>query len=125
MIGRGGLGLLARDIVALTPSYLVPGLASLISVPVLFSLLGASGYGLWALIFGIANGVPQLTTSWLESLILRFGHRPGHGMGASCYVAAGAASAVGGALLAASALLASFMNRILARRQSPSLQSPA
>ncbi|MBI3746289.1 MAG: hypothetical protein HY264_07155 [Chloroflexi bacterium] len=100
MIGRSGLGLLARDIVALTPSYLIPGLASLVAVPVLFSLLGPSGYGLWALIFGIANGVPQLTTSWLESLILRFGHRRGHRIGAVTYAAAGATSAIGGGALA-------------------------
>lgn len=89
-----------RDLAALAPSYVVPGLASLISVPILFGALGADGYGLWALMYGISNGVPQLSTSWLEGLILRFGHRPEQRSRAPLLAVAALASAVGGAVLA-------------------------
>lgn len=66
-----------RDIGLLIPAYAVPGIASFVSVPVLFAVLGASEYGRWALLYGIAAGVPQVTTSWLEARLLRFGHRAG------------------------------------------------
>ncbi len=100
MLTRSGLSGVVRDSLLLAPSYVVPGLASLISVPVLFVLLGADGYGRWALIFGIANGVPQVTTSWLESLVLRFGHRSDQAIRGSLYVVAPVASAVAGLVLA-------------------------
>src|SRR5215212_3054102 len=62
-----------RDIGLLIPAYAVPGVASFVSVPVLFAVLGAPEYGRWALLYGIAAGVPQVTTSWLEARVLRFG----------------------------------------------------
>ena len=92
---------LVRDLVALTPSYLVPGIVSLVSVPLLFHLLGAGDYGVWALAYGISNGVPQLSTSWLEALILRFGHLPRRRSRAPLVAVATVGSAGGGALLAA------------------------
>jgi O-antigen/teichoic acid export membrane protein len=61
----------------LAPSYLVPGVASFVVVPVLFATLGAAEYGRWALIYAVAAGVPQVTTSWVESRVVRFGHREG------------------------------------------------
>lgn len=66
-----------RDIWSLAPSYLIPGLASFVAVPALFTALGAAEYGRWALIYAVAAGVPQVTTSWLEARVVRFGHRPG------------------------------------------------
>lgn len=65
-----------RDSAALAPSYVVPGLASLLSIPVLFATLGPAQYGILALILAVANGVPQLTTGWLEAVVVRFAHRP-------------------------------------------------
>jgi len=61
----------------LIPGYAVPGIASFVSVPLLFAALGDAEYGRWALLYGIAAGVPQFTTSWLEQRLLRFGHRWG------------------------------------------------
>lgn len=100
MLTRNTMSAVARDSLMLAPSYVVPGLASLISVPVLFALLGAAGYGRWALLFAIANGVPQVTTSWLESVVLRFGHRPDATIGRSLYLAGPAASMIVGLVLA-------------------------
>ena len=57
------------------PSYIVPGIVSFVLVGLLFTLLGAAGYGVWALMFAVASGVPLLTTSATESLILRYRHR--------------------------------------------------
>ena len=65
-----------RDSAVLAPSYVVPGLASLFSIPVLFAILGPAQYGILALILAVANGVPQLTTGWLEAVVVRFAHRP-------------------------------------------------
>lgn len=65
-----------RDSAVLAPSYVVPGLASLLSIPVLFATLGPAQYGILALILAVANGVPQLTTGWLEAVVVRFAHRP-------------------------------------------------
>lgn len=59
------------------PAYAIPGLASFVTVPLLFAALGSTEYGRWALLYGIAAGVPQITTSWLEATVLRFGHRDG------------------------------------------------
>jgi O-antigen/teichoic acid export membrane protein len=64
-------------VVLLVPGYAVPGLASFVSVPLLFATLGSAEYGRWALLYGVAAGVPQFTTSWLEQRLLRFGHRWG------------------------------------------------
>jgi O-antigen/teichoic acid export membrane protein len=66
-----------RDIWSLAPSYLVPGVASFVAVPALFATLGPAEYGRWALIYAVAAGVPQVTTSWLEARVVRFGHRQG------------------------------------------------
>jgi O-antigen/teichoic acid export membrane protein len=66
---------LRRDILVVAPSYFVPGVATLVSVPLLFHVLGARGYGVYVLVFALANGVPLLTGSWLEELTLRYGHR--------------------------------------------------
>lgn len=65
-----------RDSAVLAPSYVVPGLASLLSIPMLFATLGPAQYGILALILAVANGVPQLTTGWLEAVVVRFAHRP-------------------------------------------------
>lgn len=65
------------DVALYAPAYVVPGLASLLTVPLLFGILGASEYGRWALLYAIAAGVPQVTTSWLEAGVVRFGHRAG------------------------------------------------
>jgi O-antigen/teichoic acid export membrane protein len=64
-----------RDSALVAPSYIVPGLVSFVLVGLLFTLLGAAGYGVWALMFAVASGVPLLTTSATESLILRYRHR--------------------------------------------------
>src|SRR5262245_43352496 len=64
-----------RDSILVAPSYVVPGIVSLLLVGVLFATLGAAQYGVWALIFALASGVPLLTTSAVESLVLRYGHR--------------------------------------------------
>ena len=65
-----------RDSAVLAPSYVIPGVASLLSIPVLFAILGPAQYGILALILAVANGVPQLTTGWLEAVVVRFAHRP-------------------------------------------------
>src|SRR5688572_14367886 len=67
---------IGRDSAVLAPSYVVPGLASLLSIPILFATLGPAQYGILALILAVANGVPQLTTGWLEAVVVRFAHRP-------------------------------------------------
>lgn len=64
-----------RDSALVAPGYIVPGIATLIGVPILFSTLGAAQYGLWSLMNAIASGVPLVTTSSMEALTLRFGHR--------------------------------------------------
>ena len=64
-----------RDSALVAPSYVVPGIVSFVVVGLLFTLLGAAGYGVWALMFAVASGVPLLTTSATESLILRYRHR--------------------------------------------------
>jgi O-antigen/teichoic acid export membrane protein len=71
-----GPAALRRDVFVVTPSYVVPGLATLISVPLLFQLLGAAAVGVYFLVFAVANGVPLMTGSWLEEITLRYGHRP-------------------------------------------------
>lgn len=89
-----------RDSAALAPAYVVPGVASLVAIPLLFGSLGATEYGVFALIVAVANGVPQLTTSWLEAVVVRFGHRPGPAASGRAVVVAVAASCVLGAGLA-------------------------
>jgi len=64
-----------RDSALVAPSYVVPGIVSLVLVGLLFTVLGAAQYGAWSLMFAIASGVPLLTTSAAESLILRYRHR--------------------------------------------------
>jgi O-antigen/teichoic acid export membrane protein len=64
-----------RDVGLIAPAYAIPGIASFATVPILFATLGAAEYGEWALLYGIAAGVPQVTTSWLEATVVRFGHR--------------------------------------------------
>lgn len=66
---------LLRDSALVAPSYVVPGIVSLVLVGLLFTALGAAQYGAWSLMFAIASGVPLLTTSAAESLILRYRHR--------------------------------------------------
>lgn len=66
---------MAREWITVAPAYLVPGLASLVLVPLLFQLLGPDEYGRWVLMYGVAAGVPQLSASWLETSTVRFGHR--------------------------------------------------
>jgi len=80
--------------VLLIPGYAVPGVASFLSVPLLFATLGAAEYGRWALLYGIAAGVPQITTSWLEQRLVRFGHRWGRSTDRSRVAIAVAASLV-------------------------------
>ncbi len=65
---------LGRDSLLLAPGFVVPGVISLILIPLLFGSLGASQYGVLALILAVANGVPMLTTSWLEAVLVRFSH---------------------------------------------------
>lgn len=67
--------IVVRDAALVAPGYIVPGLVSLATVTILFSTLGSSEYGLWALMFAVASGVPLLTTSAAEGLILRYQHR--------------------------------------------------
>jgi O-antigen/teichoic acid export membrane protein len=96
--GRGPV-LHLRDIARLAPAYVVPGLTSFLTVPILFAILSPPEYGRWALLYGIAAGVPQVTTSWLEQRLLRFGHRAGRQSDRRRTVAAIAISIVAGALL--------------------------
>jgi O-antigen/teichoic acid export membrane protein len=91
---------IARDSLALAPSYVVPGIASLLMIPLLFRPLGAEGYGTWALIYAIANGIPVVTSSWLEAISVRFGHRPGTRAGPGLYAASVLSSCVAAAALA-------------------------
>jgi O-antigen/teichoic acid export membrane protein len=65
----------AREWLIVAPAYVIPGLASFVLVPVLFSVLGADEYGRWVLIYGLAVGIPQLSATWLEATTVRFGHR--------------------------------------------------
>jgi O-antigen/teichoic acid export membrane protein len=86
----------------LAPSYLAPGVASLVSIPLLLATLGPSEYGLFALVLAIANGVPQATTSWLEATVVRFAHRPSSAWPtAAVAVAVGSSALVGAAIAAA------------------------
>src|SRR4051812_34152946 len=89
-----------RDSVLVAPGYLVPGIATLLGVPILFRTLGAAQYGLWSLINAIASGVPPLTTSSVEALTLRFGHRDQHDNRIRERVVAASASGALGAILA-------------------------
>ena len=91
---------IARDSLTLAPSYVVPGIASLLMIPLLFRPLGAEGYGTWALIYAIANGIPVVTSSWLEAISVRFGHRPGTRAGPGLYAASVLASCIAAAVLA-------------------------
>jgi O-antigen/teichoic acid export membrane protein len=84
----------------LIPGYAVPGVASFLSVPLLFATLGAAEYGRWALLYGIAAGVPQITTSWVEQRLVRFGHRWGRSTDRSRVALAVAASLVVSVILA-------------------------
>ena len=90
-----------RDSAVLAPSYVVPGLASLVSIPFLFATLGPAQYGILALILAIANGVPQLTTGWLEAVVVRFAHRPEFHMPLRGVVAALLGSCLVGGVLSA------------------------
>ena len=90
----------ARDTLLVAPGYLVPGMATLIGVPILFRTLGAAQYGLWSLINAIASGVPPLTTSSVEALTLRFSHREHGRHRLAEWGFATAASALLGAILA-------------------------
>jgi O-antigen/teichoic acid export membrane protein len=92
---------IGRDSLVLAPSYVIPGLASLISIPILYATLGPSQYGVLALILAVANGVPQLTTSWLEAVVVRFAHRPGFEWSARAVASAVLASCTVGGILAA------------------------
>src|SRR5450759_3370998 len=69
-------------------------------IPLLFRPLGAEGYGAWALIYAIANGIPVVTSSWLEAISVRFGHRPGTRAGPGLYAASVLSSCVAAAALA-------------------------
>ena len=89
-----------RDSILVAPGYLVPGIATLIGVPILFRTLGAAEYGLWSLINAIASGVPPLTTSSVEALTLRFGHRDQDRRRIRERVVAASASGALGAVLA-------------------------
>lgn len=84
----------------LAPSYVIPGIASLLTIPLLFRPLGADGYGTWALLYAIANGVPVVTSSWLEAISVRFGHRTGRRAGAGHYAASVLSSCIAAAVLA-------------------------
>ncbi len=64
-----------REWMTIAPAYLVPGLASIALVPLLFHVLGPDEYGRWVLMYGVAAGVPQLSATWLEASTVRFGHR--------------------------------------------------
>lgn len=65
---------LVHDARLLGPAYLIPGLASFATIPALFAALGPAEYGRWAILYGIAAGVPQVTTSWLEARLVRFSY---------------------------------------------------
>lgn len=65
---------LFADAARLAPTFFVPGIASFVSAPILFAILGAAPYGVLALAMAIALGIPYLTTSWVEAKIIRFGH---------------------------------------------------
>lgn len=91
---------IARDSLVLAPSYLVPGIATLLTIPLLFRTLAAEGYGMWALMFAIANGVPVVTSSWLEAISVRFGHRARTPTGPSRYAASVLSSCLAAAILA-------------------------
>jgi O-antigen/teichoic acid export membrane protein len=91
--GADRLRSLKRDVLALTPGYVIPGVATLVSVPVLFHLLGAAQYGVYVLIFALANGVPLITSSWLEEITIRYGHRREARLGPA-YLAVSIASSI-------------------------------
>ena len=44
-----------RDSILVAPSYVVPGVVSLLLVGLLFATLGAAQYGVWALMFALAS----------------------------------------------------------------------
>jgi O-antigen/teichoic acid export membrane protein len=87
--------------VAVAPGYLAPGLASLVSVPLLFASLGAGGYGTWALIYAIGQGLPVLATSWVEATTIRFGHRRSYRLGPIAALGSIAGASIAGGILAA------------------------
>ncbi|MDO8484880.1 MAG: hypothetical protein Q7S35_08030, partial [Candidatus Limnocylindrales bacterium] len=90
---------LARDSLLVAPGYVIPGIVSLIGVPVLFGLLGAANYGIWALMNSIASGVPPIATSSVEALTLRYGHRSDGGFRLrELVVSVGASAGIGAAL---------------------------
>ncbi len=91
---------LIRDALTLVPAYLIPGFASLAAVPLLFRSLGAVGYGTWSLMYAISQGVPTLTTSWIEGATIRFGHNRAFGRSKITLSTALLASGIGGALIA-------------------------
>src|SRR5262245_4961397 len=62
------------DLARLAPMYLIPGVASFVSAPILFAFLGATEYGVLALAVAISIGIPYVTASWVESTTVRFGH---------------------------------------------------
>lgn len=97
----GSIPRVGRDSLVLAPGYVVPGAASLILIPLLFDSIGASEYGVLALILAVANGVPQLTTSWLEAVFVRFAHHRGLETSGWVVAAALAASGLAGALFSA------------------------
>lgn len=103
-----------RDSFLVAPGYIVPGIATLIGVPILFGTLGAAQYGLWSLINAIASGVPLLTTSSMEALTLRFGHRAQGRSRTWEWILSASASGALGAILAALFIPGSTPGAILA-----------
>lgn len=89
-----------RDVAFVAPGYVVPGAVSLALVPLLFATLGASEFGLWALMYAVASGVPPLTTSAVEALTLRYAHRAKGAIVREHWLVSLAATAGLGALLA-------------------------
>jgi O-antigen/teichoic acid export membrane protein len=112
-----------RDIATLAPAYAIPGLASFLTVPILFAVLGATEYGRWALLYGIAAGVPQVTTSWLEARRLRFGHRFGRRADRPSLVLALLATIVTSAILTVAFVPAASALEILATAMFTTLVS--
>jgi O-antigen/teichoic acid export membrane protein len=89
------------DLARLAPMYLIPGIASFVSAPILFALLGASEYGVLALAGAISLGIPYLTASWVESTTIRFGHirQPSRFAAGASLLASGVAGALAAAVV--------------------------
>jgi len=89
-----------RDAAVVAPGYVIPGLVSLALVGVLFARLGANEFGLWALIYAVAFGVPLLTTSAVEAVTLRYQHRERQGIRWQVWAPALVATAIVGGIVA-------------------------